>query len=210
MIVLSGIGDLDDHCDARMERLDAARAKVDAGLEGQLEDARIDLARLRDEIAQPAIRVGDAAPDHGAIDVVHAGERDSNTARGLASAEIQDVRRDHPVLDGSKVGARSFWSRSRVILACSPAAMRSSGAESLARRRRSSPSISSALLPVAKIRNTWPNLLSYSRLSALKTSSVICVAPRAPACSSFAHPAARSPMRGWWANASSQSPLSSD
>src|ERR1700690_566765 len=53
--------------------------------------------------------------------------------------------------------ARSFSRRRRVILRCSWAAIRRSVSGSFERRTRALSRISSAVLPVAQIRNTTPN-----------------------------------------------------
>jgi len=115
--------------------------------------------------------------------------------------------------------ASSFARRIAVILRCSAAAISSSSPGAFGSRSRSSSSISAAVLPVAQTMKMWPKRASYSRLPRSSASSTSSPAPATPPCSAADQPAvagkraaseARSPMRGWWEKASSQSSRPSD
>jgi len=75
-------------------------------------------------VAQPAVVVGGAAADRDPGAAVGALELDRDGAARLAERGVQDVGRDHA---SSPI---SFARRSRVILICSSAAVRSASSES--------------------------------------------------------------------------------
>jgi len=93
----------------------------------------------------------------------------TSTSRGLEQPPEVQFRRSPtsrgggpPTVVGSRraLGQRCAARRSRVIFACSRAAVRSSVAVSRGRRARRRASISSALLPVAQTRKTKPCFVS--------------------------------------------------
>src|ERR1019366_9264723 len=104
----------------------------------------------------------------------------------------------------------SFLRRRCMIFRSSSAATCSSDSGELWVRVLAACRISEAVLPVAQIKNTYPNFSSYCALATERDESVpalLCL--RAVACSLALQLSSRdvlgrvSPMRGWEANASS-------
>src|SRR5262249_10551085 len=128
----------------------AVHREVGGGVEGQLVRAA-GVGPAAGERAQAAVGVGLAGADPAPAPVVVVEEEpDRNAPRGAAGRDVEDVGGDHAS------SSRSLPSRSRVILACSSAAVRSSASRSAWARARRSASIDSALRPVAHTRKTKP------------------------------------------------------
>src|SRR5512139_557493 len=108
----------------------------------------------RRQRAQPAVVIGDTRTDGEPAHAARALELDANVLAGPTGGGVEHVRGDHP---SSPI---SFVRRSRVIFACSSAAVRSSSAGERPSRLRRSSSICSALRPVAHTMKMKPYFCS--------------------------------------------------
>src|SRR5207244_10175549 len=99
-------------------------AVIGAGPERQAISARLDAPPGRKQILHPAVGIGRAASNLGKVRLVlPPPQRDRNALRRAAERRIQNMRADGRA---HETPPRSFSSRSRVILDCSAAAIRSS------------------------------------------------------------------------------------
>src|SRR6266436_1392868 len=163
-VILLGIANLEYDLDERMERRDPEGREVRPRVEAQSVRTGRGLDVARQQIRDAPVGVAPAGGELGPTVARAAGQRDRDARRGPPARDVQDVGRD------AAHETTSLSSRSRVIFACSP----------VARRPRSAPSISSAVLPVAEIRNTCPNRSSYVRFPCARAASVARAAPSAP------------------------------
>src|SRR5207244_3454543 len=170
-VILLGIANLEHDLDERMERRDSQGGEVRPRVEAQAVRTGGRLQVAREQIRDAPVGVAPGRGQLGPTVARAARQRDRDAGRGPPPRDVQDVGRD------AAHETTSLWSRSRVILACSSAAMRSSVVGSFVRRPRSAPSISSALLPVAEIRNTCPNRCWYVRFPCASAVSVATAAP---------------------------------
>src|SRR2546421_12228267 len=159
MIVLSGILNLKNDCDLRIEGLDVIAGKIFRGIEDQTVHSGFDCCLVGKEIRNPAIWVRcSLAEQDPATRSFHFQSHRYASGRPPARG-IQHVRSNGAHL------LSNFSNLRRVILLCSSAAMRNSVCGSFLIRLFRIASISSDDLPLAQTMKMNPNLSSYSRFS---------------------------------------------
>src|SRR3954465_2692837 len=145
--VLVRIADVERDLDLRKEgHAEALVAMKGADVERQAVGAR--RHRSLGQRVDAAFFVGGAAADRRPLAGLAQLEDDSYAFRRFAARDWEHVWGDQGIVSGSC--SSSLPSRSRVILRCSSAAMRSSSPASCRSRASSSASISAAVLPVAQ------------------------------------------------------------
>src|SRR3954469_24250042 len=145
--VLVRIADVEGDLDLRKEgHAEALVAVEGADVERQAVVAR--RYRSLGERVHAPFFVGGAAADRRPLAGLAQLEDDGDAFGRFAARDVEQVCGDHEMVSGSC--SSSLVSRSRVILRCSSAAMRSSSPASCRSRVSSSASISAAVLPGAQ------------------------------------------------------------